>query len=86
MAPSSSRLRIADDALRRARDSKYRPSTMKAMMSAAVSKYRSPPVISRADDKPKAANVPNATSVSIDAARWRARTAADRRNGQPAQN
>ncbi len=56
------------------------------MISAAVSKYRSPPPNRRQAEKPNAAKVPMAMRVSMLASRSRALTAALRRKGQPAQN
>jgi hypothetical protein len=83
-APNSSRARIALPARRRARTSKYRPSTRKAINSAAVSKYSSGrPRSSWNTENAYAARVPSAIRVSMFAVRRRARFAASRRNGQP---
>ncbi len=57
------------------------------MISAAVSKYTGPrPASSPATEARYAVSVPTAISVSMLAARLRARRAASRRNGHPPQN
>lgn len=56
------------------------------MISAAVSKYRSPPIARRTVENAKAVSVPSAMSVSMSALRVRARSAVTRRIGHPAQN
>ena len=84
MAPSSSSDRMARDALRLTRVSKYRPRVKNAISSAAVSKYSSRPPASRAQvEYPNAAGVPRLTRVSMFTDRARARCTAPARKGHP---